>query len=134
MALGVLALTLLVAAGNLYLGKFTLGFDNQPIAHSDGVWNFLSMALVGLCGVFITGCPLRQLVSAGQGSSDAAVSVLGMLTGAAIAHNFAMASSPAGPTENGRIMVIAGLTIVFLIGLIYTLMARKELEAELGEE
>ncbi|GKX58273.1 YedE family putative selenium transporter [Leminorella grimontii] len=134
MALGVLALTLLVAAGNVYLGKFNLGFENQPIAHSDGVWNFLSMALVGLCGVFITGCPLRQLVSAGQGSSDAAVSVLGMLTGAAIAHNFSMASSPAGPTEGGKLVVAVGIIIVLAIGMIYTLILRKSLEAELNEE
>ncbi|QBH96542.1 YedE-related selenium metabolism membrane protein [Limnobaculum zhutongyuii] len=133
MALGVLALTLIVAAGNLYLDKFTLGFDNQPIAHTDGVWNFLSMMLVGLCGVFITGCPLRQLISAGQGSSDAAVSVLGMLIGAAFAHNFAFASSPAGPTENGKIIVIVGIILVLAIGVIYTVMIRKTLESAIDE-
>lgn len=134
MALGVLALTLIVAAGNLYLDKFTLGFDNQPIAHTDGVWNFLSMMLVGLCGVFITGCPLRQLISAGQGSSDAAVSVLGMLIGAAFAHNFAFASSPAGPTENGKIVVIVGIILVLAIGVIYTVMTRKTLENATDEQ
>ncbi|QHM73696.1 YedE family putative selenium transporter [Mixta intestinalis] len=129
MALGVLALTLLVAIGNLYLGKFTLGFEHQPIAHSDGVWNFLSMALVGLCGVFITGCPLRQLVSAGQGSSDAAISVLGMLLGAAAAHNFSLASSPAGPTAGGKTIVIVGILLALCIGGIYTLKARKILQS-----
>ncbi|MBK5072785.1 YedE-related selenium metabolism membrane protein [Budviciaceae bacterium CWB-B4] len=134
MALGVLALTLIVAAGNLYLDKFTLGFDNQPIAHTDGVWNFLSMMLVGLCGVFITGCPLRQLISAGQGSSDAAISVLGMLIGAAFAHNFAFASSPAGPTENGKIVVIVGIVLVLAIGVIYTVMTRKTLENATDEQ
>ncbi|WP_140918477.1 YedE family putative selenium transporter [Limnobaculum xujianqingii] len=134
MALGVLALTLIVAAGNLYLDKFTLGFDNQPIAHTDGVWNFLSMMLVGLCGVFITGCPLRQLISAGQGSSDAAISVLGMLIGAAFAHNFAFASSPAGPTENGKTVVIVGIILVLAIGVIYTVMTRKTLENATDEQ
>ncbi|MBW7983381.1 YedE family putative selenium transporter [Enterobacillus tribolii] len=134
MAIGVLVLTLLVAAGNLCFGKFTLGFDNQPIAHSDGVWNFLSMALVGLCGVFITGCPLRQLISAGQGSSDAAISVLGMLVGAAAAHNFALASSPAGPTDGGKLFVILGIALLLVIGGVYTVMARKALGAEDAEQ
>ncbi len=127
MALGILALTLVVIMGNLYLGKFNISFDNQPIAHTDGLWNFLSMVLVGLCGVFITGCPLRQLISAGQGSSDAAISVLGMLVGAAFAHNFSFASSPAGPTENGKLIVIIGIVLVLAVGFIYTLASRKSL-------
>lgn len=133
MALGVLALTLLVAAGNLYFGKFNLGFDNQPIAHTDGLWNFLSMMLVGLCGTFITGCPLRQIVSAGQGSSDAAISVLGMLIGAAVAHNFALASSPAGPTEGGKLVVVVGIALALLIGGVYTVMARRSLDSAEAE-
>ncbi|NBM56969.1 YedE-related selenium metabolism membrane protein [Proteus vulgaris] len=125
MALGVIALTLVVLLGNLYLGKFNLGFENQPIAHSDGLWNFLSMVLVGLCGVFITGCPLRQLANAGQGNSDAAISVLGMLVGAAFAHNFSYASSPAGVTDNGKLVVIIGLLVTFIVGVIYTYAANK---------
>lgn len=133
MALGVLALGVVVAIGNLLLGNFKLGFDNQPIAHSDGLWNFLSMALVGVCGVFITGCPLRQLVSAGQGSSDAVVSVLGMLIGAAVAHNFSMASSPAGPTEPGKIIIIVGIVVVVMVGVLYTLATKRALNAEADE-
>ncbi|MEQ4923662.1 YedE family putative selenium transporter [Proteus hauseri] len=130
MALGIVALTLVVALGNIYLGKFNLGFDNQPIAHTDGLWNFLSMALVGLCGVFITGCPLRQLANAGQGSSDAAISVMGMLVGAAFAHNYSYASSPAGVTENGKIVVIIGLLLTMIIGLIYTYSTIKASNSE----
>lgn len=125
MALGVIALTIIIFLGNLYLGKFSLSFDNQPIAHSDGIWNFLSMVLVGLCGVFITGCPLRQLANAGQGNTDATISVIGMLMGAAFAHNFSYASSPAGTTENGKIIIIIGLFVVIIIGLLYTFSAKK---------
>lgn len=125
MALGVVALTLIILLGNLYLGKFNLGFENQPIAHNDGLWNFLSMMLVGLCGVFITGCPLRQLANAGQGNSDAAISVLGMLVGAAFAHNFSYASSPAGVTDNGKLVVIIGLLVTSIIGVIYTYATNK---------
>ncbi|MBW5406725.1 YedE family putative selenium transporter [Morganella morganii] len=130
MAIGVLALLLVVIAGNMLTGKINIGFDNQPIAHNDGLWNFLSMSLVGLCGVFITGCPLRQLANAGQGNTDAAVSVLGMLTGAAFAHNFSYASSPAGVTENGKLVVIAGLILTIVVGIIYTRLADKKSGAE----
>ncbi|WP_300004376.1 YedE family putative selenium transporter [uncultured Cedecea sp.] len=126
MAIGVLALLLVVIAGNIFTGKMNIGFDNQPIAHNDGLWNFLSMSLVGLCGVFITGCPLRQLANAGQGNTDAAVSVLGMITGAAFAHNFSFASSPAGITENGKSIIIIGLVLTVIIGTIYTRLANKK--------
>lgn len=132
MALGVIALTLVVLFGNLYTGKFNLGFDNQPIAHSDGLWNFLSMMLVGLCGVMITGCPLRQLASAGQGNSDAVISVAGMLVGAAFAHNYGYASSPAGVTDNGKIVVIAGILICVIIGVIYTVRNNRSQESSHG--
>ncbi|EPU0815281.1 hypothetical protein PU708_000000505 [Morganella morganii] len=79
---------------------------------------------------FITGCPLRQLANAGQGNTDAAVSVLGMLTGAAFAHNFSYASSPAGVTENGKLVVIIGLVLTIAAGLIYTRLANKKSGAE----
>lgn len=130
MLFGVIGLIAVVMAGNLYYGTFKLGFDNQPIAHTDGIWNFLSMALVGLCGVFLSGCPLRQIVKAGHGDSDAAVTVLGMLVGAAIAHNFSLASSAAGATSGGKIFVILGLISVFVIGLFF---CRKALSESLRE-
>ena len=119
MLFGVLALIAVVTAGNLYLGTFKAGFENQPIAHTDGLWNFLSMALVGLCGVFMSGCPLRQIVKAGHGDSDSAISVFGMLIGAAVAHNFSLASSPAGATDGGKLFVVLGLVAVVVIGLVF---------------
>lgn len=125
MLLGVIALTLVVLVGNLALGQFRLGFDNQPIAHSDGLWNFLSMALVGLCGVLITGCPLRQLIAAGQGNGDAAISALGMLLGAAVAHNFSLASSPAGTTQGGQLMVVIGLILALAIATRYRVKGKS---------
>lgn len=129
MALGVIALIAVVFVGNLMLGNFHPGFENQPIAHSDGLWNFLSMALVGICGVLITGCPLRQLISAGQGSSDAAMSSIGMLVGAAVAHNFSLASSPAGPTDGGKIIVIIGIILALVIATLYSAFINKKAAA-----
>jgi YedE family putative selenium metabolism protein len=120
MLLGVVALTLVVFIGNLALGRVNIGFENQPIAHNDALWNFLGMMLVGLSGVFLGGCPLRQVVEAGQGNSDATMTVIGMLLGAAAAHNFALASSAAGPTAGGKSVVIAGLVFVVVVGLLYS--------------
>ena len=95
---------------------FTVGFEAQPVAHMDGVWNALGMLLVGFACVLLGGCPLRQLVLAGEGNTDSALTVVGLLLGAAFAHNFGLASSGAGPTDNGKIAVIIGIIVVIAIG------------------
>ena len=99
---------------------FHLGFKGQPIAHTDGLWNCLGMLLVGFGCVLLGGCPLRQLVLSGEGSSDSAVTVLGLIVGAAFAHNFGLASSAEGPTANGKIAVVIGLVVVAAIGCLNT--------------
>lgn len=114
---GLLALVAVTIIGNLILGKFHLSFQNQPVAHNDWLWNFLGMALVGWGSVYLGGCPLRQLVLAGEGNTDSAVSVLGMIAGAALSHNFSLASSAAGPTMNGMIAVVVGFVVLFIIGI-----------------
>lgn len=115
---GFIAVIVVVIIGNLALGSFNLGFEGQPIAHSDGVWNFLGMALVGLAAVLLGGCPLRQLILSGEGNIDSVITVVGMLIGAAAAHNFGLASSAQGPTPNGQIAVIIGFVVVAVIGLL----------------
>lgn len=110
-------LIFLVALGlNLYWGQFHLGFTNQPIAHSWHLWNFLGLLLVGLTAVLLGGCPLRQLILSGEGDLDAGTTVLGMIIGAGMAHNFMLASSPAGPTVYGQIAVVCGIIIAMIIG------------------
>ena len=115
---GFVAVIVAVLIGNLIVGKFHPGFADQPVAHTDGVWNFLGMALVGWTSVLLGGCPLRQLVLTGQGESDSAVTVLGMLAGAAFCHNFGLASSAAGPTANGKIAVIVGFVVALVVSLL----------------
>ena len=44
-----------------------------------------------MASVILGGCPLRQLILAGEGSTDNAVSVLGLLVGATISHNSSLA-------------------------------------------
>ena len=99
---------------------FHLGFAEQPIAHTDGLWNCLGMLLVGFGCVLLGGCPLRQLVLSGEGNSDSAVTVLGLIAGAALAHNFGLASSANGPTGAGKIAVIVGIVVVALIACLNT--------------
>ena len=112
---GFIAIIVAAAIGNLITGNFNLGFAGQPVAHSDALWNFMGMVLVGFASVLLGGCPLRQLILAGSGNSDSAVTVLGMFVGAACCHNFKLASSADGPTPNGKIAVILGLAVVAAI-------------------
>ena len=99
---------------------FHLGFKGQPIAHTDGLWNCLGMLLVGFGCVLLGGCPLRQLVMSGEGNSDSAVTVLGLIVGAAFCHNFGLASSADGPTTAGKIAVLLGIAVVLVIACLNT--------------
>lgn len=123
---GVAALFLVVLAGNLILGSFNLGFANQPVAHTDGIWNFLGMGIVGLAAVLAGGCPLRQLILAGEGSGDAAGTVLGLTAGAAVMHNFGWAGSPAGVSSGGQVMVIVLWVLLIAIGWFVVRQVRQE--------
>lgn len=112
---------------NLATGNFHLSFSGQPIAHSQHLWNILGMYAVGFAAVLAGGCPLRQIILAGQGSSDSAVTFLGMLLGAALAHNFNLVGAAAkaateteaavlgGPAMPGKIAVIVCIALLFVI-------------------
>ncbi|ANE21905.1 membrane protein [Denitrobacterium detoxificans] len=117
-------------------GNFKPSFDGQPIAHSQHLWNILGLYAVGFGGVLAGGCPLRQMVLAGQGSADAAVTFLGMLVGAAFAHNFGLAGVAAsaatdttaavagGPSTAGQIVLVCSIAVLFVIAL--TNLRRKK--------
>ncbi len=113
---GVLTLALAAFVVNLALGQFNPGFEGQPVAHDLHVWNFLGMTLAGLAFALAGGCPGRQLFMSGEGDGDAAVFVLGMITGAAFSHNFGLASSPAGLGPYGAQAVFLGLAVCLAIG------------------
>jgi len=114
--LGIIGLAVAAFITNLILGQFNAGFENQPVAHTMELWNFGGMVLAGLAFTLAGGCPGRQLFLAGEGDGDASVFVLGMIFGAAFAHNFGLASSPKGIGPNGISAVIIGLLFCFLIG------------------
>ena len=113
---GIVALVVVAFITNLILKQFNPGFANQPIAHTMGLWNFGGMVLAGLAFALAGGCPGRQLFLAGEGDGDAAIFVLGMITGAGFAHNFGLASSPQGVGPHGIVAVIIGLVVCLSIG------------------
>ncbi len=112
---------------NIATGNFHLSFTGQPIAHAQHLWNILGLYVVGFSAVLAGGCPFRQLILTGQGSCDSAVTFLGMLIGAAIAHNFGLASAAAkaatetdpavagGPSIYGKVAVILCIIVLFII-------------------
>lgn len=114
---GFVAIIVAALVGNLVTKGFHFGFAGQPVAHTDALWNILGMVLVGFASVLLGGCPLRQLILAGSGNSDSAVTVMGLVVGAAFCHNFKLAASAEGPTPNGKIAVILGLVVVALIAV-----------------
>ena len=136
---GFVAIFVVTLVGNLAMGKFHLGFALQPIAHSAHLWNLLGMVLVGWGSVLLGGCPLRQLILAAQGNGDSAVTVFGMLVGAALAHNFGLAGNPDSKSEAGelivggistagKIAVVLGL-VVMLVVVILNLPKKEEAKA-----
>ncbi len=118
---GSIAIVVTVLIGSLVLNMFKFGMEGQPVAHTDGFWNALGMVLVGWASVLLGGCPLRQLILTGEGNTDSAVTVTGLVAGAAFAHNFGLASSGKGPTSAGMIAVIIGLVVTACISFYYAI-------------
>jgi YedE family putative selenium metabolism protein len=120
---GFIAVFAAALIANLLTKNFNPGFMNQPIAHSEHLWNFMGMLLLGLGSILLGGCPLRQVIMAGEGNIDSVITVLGYTVGAAFCHNFGLASSGEGTTLNGRVAVMVGIVICLIIGFVHT---RKE--------
>ena len=118
MLLGFGVMLAVLFVGNVVMGDFHFSFEGQPIAHTEWIWNIAGLYLVGLGSVLLGGCPLRQLVMAGSGNSDAGVTVIGLAVGAAISHNFGLASSVDGTTPNGRIAFLIAVVVIFLIAIL----------------
>ena len=124
---GFLAIWITVTVGNLIQGSYHLSALSQPVAHTQYLWSFLGMALAGWGSILLGGCPLRQLILAGEGSGDSAVTVLGMIVGAAMAHNFGLAGNAdsvkdgvyivGGIGPMGMAAVILGFCVMLLVTL-----------------
>ena len=103
-------------------GRLSASFA-APLAHGDWLWSFFGLALVGLAGTLAGGCPVRQMVMAGEGNGDAFVTVMGLTLGGALAHAWGVVSVPSaantagGATAAGRISALVGLAIALAYGL-----------------
>jgi YedE family putative selenium metabolism protein len=117
--MGIISFFIVAFFASLLTGQFSLGWHGQPSSNIDYEWAFLGMVVVGFGSVLIKGCPLRQLITAGQGDSDAGAAVLGMLTGAALVQNWGLGANAAGTPYEAKMAVIIGLIILFAIGLLY---------------
>ena len=98
---GIVSIVLFASITNLVLNQYKFGFEGQPIAHNDMLWNFLGMSLAGLCFSLSYGCPGKHLVQMGAG--------------AAISHNFVLASSGAGITPFALYAVATIISTLFTL-------------------
>lgn len=130
---GIAALFVVALAGNLLGGFFNPGFSGQPVAHTQAIWNFLGMGIVGLAAVLAGGCPLRQLILTGEGNADAFATILGTIFGASIMHNFGWAASTNGVTAGGQVMVVVVWIILLLIGFTVTRQAQQKTKKKKAE-
>ncbi len=112
---GILFVTLLI--GNIATGNFNLGFDNQPVAHTNHFLNFIGLFIVGWTATLLSGCPLRQLVKAGSGNLNAVITLVGLFVGGGLAHTFKIATSPSGAGDNTILALIISVFILILISV-----------------
>lgn len=117
--IGVLVFLATAFVLNAALGKVKVGFDGQPVAHAAHLWNFLGMLTAGWAFALAGGCPGRQIFLAGEGDTDSGLFMLGMIVAAAFAHNFGLASSPAGIGPHGDTAVYICLAVLLGLSLIH---------------
>jgi uncharacterized protein len=119
LAAGMGSFFLFALVASLLTGQFSPGWYGQPSSNDSHLWNFLGMLVVGFGSVLIRGCPFRQLISAGQGDTDAGAAVLGMLTGAALVQNWGLGGNAAGTPLEGKVAVLFSLCFLIVVGLLY---------------
>ncbi|WP_459129071.1 YedE family putative selenium transporter [Guggenheimella bovis] len=111
---------------NVATKNFAFKFDGNPVAHAQHLWNILGLYIVGFSAILLGGCPLRQLILAGQGNTDSALTFLGMFVGAALCHRIGLAAVAqdvaknvaGGPGLNGKIAVGVCLVILFAVAIL----------------
>ncbi|MCI6988491.1 MAG: YedE-related selenium metabolism membrane protein [Campylobacter sp.] len=116
MLFGIIAIIVSASVVNLVLSQYHFGFTDQPIAHNQILWNFLGMFLAGLCFNLSNGCPGKHLVQCGSGNLNSAIFIIGMMAGAAISHNFILASSASGITPYAPYALGLGFLFCIFVG------------------
>ncbi len=116
--LSLISFILFAFVASLLTGQFNFGLHGQPSSNESYGWAFLGMLMVGFGSVLIRGCPMRQLVSAGQGDADAGATVMGMLVGAALVQNWGLGGTSAGTPPAAQVAVLFGIALLFGIGML----------------
>lgn len=111
---GIIGILFFAFVFNLIFGQFNFG--DSPGVHSDNLWNFLGLYVVGFGSCLIGGCPFRQMILAGSGNSDSTVSVLGMIVGGGLSHNFMMVSA-SNATISAKYGVVFAIALFFAIAI-----------------
>ena len=134
---GNIAILVVALVYNLINSSFKLSLLHQPVSHSQWLWNILGLFVVGLGSVLLGGCPMRQLILSGTGNTDSAITVIGLVAGAAFAHNFGLASggdvyeegtsiiTGGGASPAGRIAAIVCIVVMLIIGFAYSKKPKK---------
>ncbi len=116
-AAGTIAFLFVAMLLNILSGAFLPTLSLEPGAHTDILWAFLAMAMVGFGAILVSGCPFRQLVLASTGDLDAAAAVAGMLAAAGLSVALGVGSSPEGVTAAGKIAVLGGWIFFLAAGI-----------------
>ena len=113
-----------------------LGLEGKLISVPRCITSDCGMAMAGWGSILLGGCPLRQLILAGEGNGDSAVTVLGMIVGAAVSHNFGLAGAADSVAEDGTYVVggigtagMAAVAIGFAVLLAITVTHLPKTEA-----
>ncbi len=118
MLVSIVTFFMVALVASLLTGQFSFGLYGQPSSNDSYGWAFLGMLMVGFGSVLIRGCPLRQLVAAGQGDNDAGAAVIGMLVGAAMVVNWDLGGTSTGTPPSAQIAVLVGISLLFIIGML----------------
>jgi YedE family putative selenium metabolism protein len=118
MLVSIVTFFMVALVASLLTGQFSFGLHGQPSSNDSYGWAFLGMLMVGFGSVLIRGCPLRQLVAAGQGDNDAGAAVIGMLVGAAMVVNWNLGGTSTGTPPSAQIAVLVGISLLFIIGML----------------
>lgn len=113
------AFLLVALAANAATGAFIPSVSLEPGAHTDFIWAFLSLAMVGFGAVLIGGCPFRQIILSASGNVDAVAAVVGMLLAAGLSVSLGIGSTPDGVSGAGKVAVLVGWAFFLAVGLIF---------------
>ena len=107
--------SILVGMVGVYL-LLDLGWVKLSLKSTNLGGNIIGGLIFGLGWGLLGYCPGTSAGALGEGRWDALWGILGMIAGAAIAHNFGLASTPEGLGPHGAAAVVLGMAVCLVIG------------------